>query len=302
MKSKVADLSLALTAIIWGSGFIASQYAIDSNMSTSLILLLRFSISSIVLFTLFFKKIITINKQEFKYGAITGTILFLAFYTQTLGLKFTTPSNNAFITATYVIMVPFITLILFKKKLKKKFLFLPFFTFLGVAILSYSTDKGLIFSKGDIITLLCAFLFALHISYLDVVSKKVDVIKIAFLQFFISSVLSLIVFGVFEGFKVGDINFIKGSVSILYLGLFSTCLCFSIQTFAQKYTTSSKVAIILSTESLFASLFSVLLEIEPFSKNLLIGGALILITVIISETDLRFIYKKNSLTTKESSL
>ncbi|NCD06040.1 MAG: DMT family transporter, partial [Spirochaetia bacterium] len=220
MNSKVADLALALTALIWGSAFPVSQYAIDSNMSTSLILLLRFSIASIILLILFFKKIKTITKKEFQYGIIAGAFLFLGFYTQTIGLKYTTPSNNAFITAIYVIMVPFITMFVFKKKPKTKFFFLPLITFLGVVILTYSPSSNVLLSKGDLLTLLCALFFALHISYLGIVSKKVDVIKMTFLQMITASVLSLLFFVFYDKLVITNIDYTKGILSILYLGIF----------------------------------------------------------------------------------
>ncbi len=286
MNSKVADLALVLTALIWGSAFPVSQYAIDSNMSTSLILLLRFSIASIILLILFFKKIKTITKKEFQYGIIAGAFLFLGFYTQTIGLKYTTPSNNAFITAIYVIMVPLITMFVFKKRPKTKFFFLPLITFLGVVILTYSPSSNVLLSKGDLLTLLCALFFALHISYLGIVSKKVDVIKMTFLQMIIASVLSLLFFVFYDKLVITNIDYTKGILSILYLGIFSTCLCFFIQTYAQSNTSPSKAAMILSTEALFGSLFSVILKIEPFTINLLIGGSLILLTIFAAETDL----------------
>ncbi len=292
MNSKVADLALVLTALIWGSAFPVSQYAIDSNMSTSLILLLRFSIASIILLILFFKKIKTITKKEFQYGIIAGAFLFLGFYTQTIGLKYTTPSNNAFITAIYVIMVPFITMFVFKKRPKTKFFFLPLITFLGVVILTYSPSSNVLLSKGDLLTLLCALFFALHISYLGIVSKKVDVIKMTFLQMITASVLSLLFFVFYDKLVITNIDYTKGILSILYLGIFSTCLCFFIQTYAQSNTSSSKAAMILSTEALFGSLFSVILKIEPFTINLLIGGSLILLTIFAAETDFSK-FKKN---------
>ncbi len=292
MNSKVADLALVLTALIWGSAFPVSQYAIDSNMSTSLILLLRFSIASIILLILFFKKIKTITKKEFQYGIIAGTFLFLGFYTQTIGLKYTTPSNNAFITAIYVIMVPFITMFVFKKRPKTKFFFLPLITFLGVVILTYSPSSNVLLSKGDLLTLLCALFFALHISYLGIVSKKVDVIKMTFLQMITASVLSLLFFVFYDKLVITNIDYTKGILSILYLGIFSTCLCFFIQTYAQSNTSPSKAAMILSTEALFGSLFSVILKIEPFTINLLIGGSLILLTIFAAETDFSK-FKKN---------
>ncbi len=292
MNSKVADLALVLTALIWGSAFPVSQYAIDSNMSTSLILLLRFSIASIILLILFFKKIKTITKKEFQYGIIAGAFLFLGFYTQTIGLKYTTPSNNAFITAIYVIMVPFITMFVFKKRPKTKFFFLPLITFLGVVILTYSPSSNVLLSKGDLLTLLCALFFALHISYLGIVSKKVDVIKMTFLQMITASVLSLLFFVFYDKLVITNIDYTKGILSILYLGIFSTCLCFFIQTYAQSNTSPSKAAMILSTEALFGSLFSVILKIEPFTINLLIGGLLILLTIFAAETDFSK-FKKN---------
>ncbi len=292
MNSKVADLALVLTALIWGSAFPVSQYAIDSNMSTSLILLLRFSIASIILLILFFKKIKTITKKEFQYGIIAGAFLFLGFYTQTIGLKYTTPSNNAFITAIYVIMVPFITMFVFKKRPKTKFFFLPLITFLGVVILTYSPSSNVLLSKGDLLTLLCALFFALHISYLGIVSKKVDVIKMTFLQMITASILSLLFFVFYDKLVITNIDYTKGILSILYLGIFSTCLCFFIQTYAQSNTSPSKAAMILSTEALFGSLFSVILKIEPFTINLLIGGSLILLTIFAAETDFSK-FKKN---------
>lgn len=283
MKSITADLSLLITAIIWGSGFIASQYAIDSNISTSLILLFRFTIASIALLLIFFKSIKTINKGELLLGVITGVLLYWAFYFQTVGLKYTTPSNNAFITAVYVILVPFITWIAFKKKPQLKFFFLTFSTFIGVAILTYSPDNGISFNKGDALTLVCAFLFALHISFLDVSSKRVAVIKLTFLQMATAAILSLLTFGFVDHFSIANANLSQGFLSLIYLGLFSTMLCFFIQTFAQKYTSSTKAALFLSSESLFGSLFSVLLKIEPFTINMVIGGFFILFSIFASE-------------------
>jgi len=291
LKSITADFSLLLTAIIWGTGFVATQYAFDSGMSTSLILLFRFSFASLTITVFIFKKIKEITKEELKMGLVAGIILFLAFYFQTFGLRFTTPSNNAFITATNVIMVPFITWVVFKKKPKLRFFLLGFTTFIGIVFLSYLPGKGLNFTKGDIYTLFCAFLFALHISYLDIVAKKVDAVKLTFLQMTFAALFSLIVFTTIGQFSIKDVNFSQGILPVLYLGLFSTLLCFFIQTKAQKYTTSTKAAIFLSTESLFGAFFSVILQLESFTINMLIGGVFILFSIFASELRI----KKNQL-------
>ena len=115
MKSITADLLMLLTGVIWGLGFVACQYSINSGMPAPLILFLRFGISAIVMIIIFYKKIITITKEEFKLGMLAGIFLFCAFFCQTVGLQNTVLSNNAFITSTDVILVPFITWVIFNE-------------------------------------------------------------------------------------------------------------------------------------------------------------------------------------------
>jgi len=289
MKPVYADLSLLITAVIWGTGFPATFYALQSGFSTSFILLIRFSVAAAILAIGLHRRIMAMSRPDFIRGLITGIFLFLAFYTQTFALRFTTPSNNAFITATNVIMVPFMTWLLFRKRPHRKFFILPFVTFIGVAILTYRPGVGFHFSTGDTFTLLCAFFFALHISYLDTVTKQSDPALLTFLQMATASVLSLLYFITIDYGVVGtDILWSRGLLWSLYLGLFSTLIAFFLQTSAQKYTTSTKTAIFLSSESLFGSLFSVLLAIEPYSVFMVSGGAVILVSIILSEVNIRF--------------
>lgn len=282
-----ADALLLLTAFIWGSGFAASHYALESGMKTTLILSLRFSIAALVLLVLFFKRIRAIDRAQLKSGALAGLFLYLAFYSQTVGLAFTTPSNNAFITATNVIMVPFLSWMVFKKKPRNKFFALACTTFLGVALLNYSPETGLSFSIGDSFTLLCALLFACHIAYLDVASKKVGALELTFIQMAVAALLSLLSFGLVDGFSLEGTDFAAGLPPVIYLGLFSTLLCFFFQTSAQKHTSSAKAAILLSTEALFGSLISVILVLEPFRLNMAVGGLVILSSIILSEVRLK---------------
>lgn len=284
-KSLLADSSLILVAIIWGSGFIASQYAIDSGMSTSLIMAMRFTIATVTLLAVFYKKIREIQSSDLKKGVIAGILLFLAFYSQTLGLVFTTPSNNAFITATNVVMVPFISWMIFKKRPLLKSFLTAFSCLAGIGVLTYSHGSGFIFSIGDLFTLICAFFFAAHISYLDIVAKSMDVKILTLVQMATAAILSLLVLFLFDFSSVRSADFSTGLLPVIYLGLFSTCICFLVQTSAQKFTSSTKAAILLSTEGFFGSLFSVLLRMETLTVNLLIGGVIIIGSVILSEAN-----------------
>lgn len=114
-KSLLADISLLIVAIIWGSGFVATKNALES-ISPFFISTLRFSISTLLMGVIFFKKIKNIDINHLKTGLIVGTFLFLAFSAQTIGLIYTTASKQAFLTGTNVVMVPFIYWFVSKEK------------------------------------------------------------------------------------------------------------------------------------------------------------------------------------------
>ena len=278
-----ADITLVLVAIIWGSGFIAMEYALEANMSPLLIMALRFTIASLILLVANLKELKLIKKSEWIKGSIAGFFLFTGFYLQTLGQSMTTISNSAFITATNVIMVPFVVWIMIKKKPALKIVLLACMTFLGIVILTISPEQGLSLNIGDLLILLCAVGFACHIAYLEIAVRDSDPKRIAFIQITVAAILSNIGFIAFDTNSVSKANFAIGMPAVIYLGVFSTCLCFFLQTSAQKRTSASKAGIIMSTEGFFGTLFSILLGMEPLTAKILIGGMLILSAVILTE-------------------
>ncbi|MFW5486215.1 MAG: DMT family transporter [Sphaerochaetaceae bacterium] len=292
MKSITADLSLLSIGFIWGTGFIATHWALESGMPATMTMLFRFSVSAIILGAFIFRRLKNISKKDLRMGSVAGFLLFAAFLTQTFGLEYSTPSNSAFLTGVNVVLVPFITWIIFRRRPKIKFFILPLITFVGIVILTYEGQGAFSLSKGDALTLLCAFLFALHISYLDVASKKMDTIILTFMQMSAAAVLSLFSFLLLDVNSLPAINFAVGLPAVLYSGIFCTLITFGLQTVAQQYTTSGKAAIFLSTESLFGALFSVILGIEPFTYNMLIGGSIILFAIVASEVRLSDLLRK----------
>ncbi|MDA3846081.1 MAG: DMT family transporter [Vallitaleaceae bacterium] len=280
----LADMSLVFVAIVWGAGFIGTQYALDANGSTLLILAMRFVMAGVILGIIFRKRIMKTSRKDIFYGAIAGLILFLGFYTQTVGQSLTVISNAAFITATNVVMVPFIVWIFTKVKPPTKTFILSFVALLGIGILSISFDsKGLVLGLGDMLVLLSAVLWASHIAYLGIMVKDRDPSVMAFAQLMTAGIISLVLLLILEPESITSMDYSKGLLPIIYLGLFSTLMCFLIQTTAQKYTSPSKAGIIMSMEGLFGSIFSVMLGLELLTKNLIIGGALVLASVVLVE-------------------
>lgn len=278
-----ADLTLAIVAVIWGTGFIAIEYSFKANMSPLLTMGLRFTIASLILLIANLKELKLIKPSEWIKGCIAGILLFSGFFFQTFGQSMTTVSNSAFITTTNVIMVPFIVWILTKKKPSLKIVLLACMTFVGVVVLTVSPNQGFSLNIGDLLILLCAIAFAGHIAYLEIAVHSSDPKKIAFIQITTAAILSNIGLIAFDLGSFSKANFALGLPAVIYLGLFSTCLCFFLQTSAQKRTSASKAGIIMSTEGFFGTLFSVLLGLEPLTARIIVGGMIILTAVILTE-------------------
>lgn len=278
-----ADIMLVLVAIIWGCGFIGVEIALGANMSAFLIMAFRFNIAAIVLLVVTYKKIKNIKKSEWIKGSIAGVFLFTGFYLQTIGQNLTTVSNSAFITATYVIMVPFIAWVIAKQKPSRKTVVLAFVVLVGVGVLTISPSQGFKLNIGDLFILLSAMAFACHVAYVELAVSSSSPQIITFIQISVAGLLSLIGLFIFDASAITVANYRVGLPAVLFLGLFSTCLCFFMQTSAQKRTSAAKVGIILSTEGFFGTLFSIVLGLEPLTLKIIVGGIIIITAVILTE-------------------
>lgn len=287
MKNKTnlwVTLGLLFVAIIWGSGFIATQIAIDEGLSASFIMFVRFAMASMILGGTFKKDLRGTKKIELKMGIIAGTLLFLGFTLQTIGLAFTTPSANAFITATSVVMVPFFSWIAFKEAPQKKAFVAAVICLVGVSIIAFSSGGGLKLGIGDAFTLCCAIGFALHTVSMGQFAPRMNSNRLTFIQITTAAVLSFIMFMLVDR-DFSAFTSIRGLLAVLYLAVFSTCVAYSIQTLCQRFASPTKVSIIISTEALVGSIFSVMLGFEPFTYFLLIGGMAIILAMLIIEVD-----------------
>lgn len=293
MRKYLGEILLFTTAIIWGSGFVFSAISLDYHTPYQ-ILALRFFIGFIVLSFVFFNRLKKIKTTTIIKGAILGAFLYIAFLLQTLGLQYTTPSKNAFITAINVVIVPFLALFIYKRKIDKFELLGAFLAVIGVGFLSLQSSLNI--NIGDLLTLGCAFGFAFQIFYTMKYVQDEDPILLTIVQLGIAGMLGWI-FVLIQGETTFSMEF-EGIFSILYLAIFSTTVAYVFQTIAQKFTNETKTAIILSTESFWGMVFSVIILHEVLSVRMVIGAILILSAIIISETKLSFLKKKEMLSIK----
>lgn len=280
---RIADGLCILVAILWGTGFIASQNAIDAHMGPALIMAIRFLVGGVAMLPFCLRQPARIRGTDLRRGALAGVFLFLAFYAQTYGQARTTVSNTAFLTATNVVMIPFLAWIFSGKRPEGKTFVIAAATLAGIGILTLNPADILHFNGGDGVVLLCALLFACHIFYLGRAVEGANPSIINLVQLLTAAALSLLTLFLAERDSIRAADFSAGLGSVLYLGLVSTCLCFFLQTTAQKRTSQSRAGICLSTEGLFGSLFAVLLGMEPFTVRILAGGLIILGSVALLE-------------------
>jgi len=289
-KSLYADLSLLTAAIIWGFGFVAVAIGLSDGTGPYTILVFRFSIATIILLPFQIKKLAKLPPKVWLKGVLLGLFLFGGFAFQTVGQSMTTTSKTAFLTGANVVIVPFLAWIFIKKPIKKLSIMSAFICLIGIGFLSLNADLSV--NPGDILVVICAVLFAGHITTTSILAKDIPVDTLVFLQMATATILSLI-------FLIGSGEEIvltgRSIVAISYLGVFSTFIAFYLQTWGQKFSSATKTAIILSTESLFGTILGIIIFSDPVSFRSVIGCVLIFLSIIISETQLSFLKRRKVL-------
>lgn len=284
---KTGRLALFLAAFLWGASFVAMKSVLTS-FNTLYILAIRFCGAALILLPACAGKLKKADKSYLLGGALMGVALLLAYLFQTYGLDKTTPGKNAFLTSVYCVIVPFLYWAYIKKKPDKSNAVAAVICVAGVGLISL--DGNLSIGAGDALTIVCGFFFAVHIvittSYVD----KRDPLLLAMLQFATSGALALIGAVVFEQPPSGATS--SDIWTLAFLTVVSTAACLLMQVFGQKYTPPSQAAVIMTLESVFGALFSVILYHEQMTLRLAAGFALTFLAVIISETKLAFLRKK----------
>ena len=269
---------MLVTAVMWGSGFVGMAIGLE-HLTVFQLMAGRFLVATLILCIIFYKKLKLINKSVLWKGAVLGAILFAAFTLQTMGLEYTTPSKNAFLTAINVIIVPLIAYAVYKRKIDRFELVAAVMAIVGIGFLSLQGSMTI--NIGDFLSILCAIGFAFDIFYTNVFVKTEDALALTIVQFFTASILS-----VAAVLMLGEVPTTVSSESIyviLYLAVFCTAVAYVCQNIGMQYANPTKSAIILSTESLFGTFFSVLILHEMLTGRMLVGCVLIFAAILFAE-------------------
>jgi len=237
-----------------------------------------------------------INKDDLKPGILIGFFLFMAFAVQNIGLNETTASSNAFLTATNVVLVPFLYWIYTKKMPGVTAFVGSFMTLIGVGLMTL--NSSLTMGRGDVLSILGALFFAIHIVVVGKYAKERDPIALTFIQIAAAGIFMVISAFVFEPIPTSVAS--KVWVGMIYQVFFGTVICYVLQNSAQKHTTSSHTSIILSLEAFFATIMAVIFLKEELTVQMIIGSVLIFFAILVVE--LNPFQKKDKMADEETSL
>ena len=280
-------LALLTAALIWGSSFIVMKDAVD-HLPVFQLLAIRFTLAGLLLAIVFRKRLMQAARSLLSHGAVCGVLLLGGYATQTFGLMTVSPGTNAFLTSVYCVMVPFMAWGFFRKRPTAYNWLAAVMCIGGIGLISLSGD--LTVGAGEALTLLSGVFYALHIMALSHFGEKDDPIALTIVQFIVSAALAwLFTLTVERGAAFPALSVWP---QLLYLTVFATAVTLVCQSVGQSLTPPSQSAILLSLESVFGALFSVLLGREVLTLPILCGFALVFVSVIVSETQLSFLRRK----------
>ncbi len=288
----VYKLLIVAATVIWGSSFVLAKDLLDV-ISPDWLLFVRFGTAAVALGAFCVVKNLRrdaggarkplFTRDHLACGAVMGLFMFGAYCTQTFGLAGTTPGKNAFLTAVYSILVPFVAWWIAHRRPTRFNLAAAAMALGGVGLISLGGADGLGMGVGDALSLACAGFYAFHIVFTAKFSQGRDIYVLTTVQFTVVAVCALIAAALFE--PVPDFSVFAGEdwFSLGYLAIACTLVALSFQNIGQQHTSPASAALLLSLESPFGVAFSVAAGAEALTVQVLCGFALVFAAVLVSE-------------------
>lgn len=284
----LAKPMLFAAALIWGTSFFIMKNALDV-MPVFFLLAVRFTAGAVLLGLICWKKWKCFTPDYLWRGAVIGGFLFLAYSIQTFGLALTTPSKNAFLTAVYCVIVPFLTWAVMKVRPDRYNIAAALLCVTGVGLVSLTEE--LTINAGDMLTLVCAVFYASHIAAVAKVSPGKDITLLTVFQFAFAALYAWGCGACTETFPTAALADPAVLLPMAYLCMMATTVALLFQNVGQVWSDPASASVILSLESVFGVASSVIFYGDPVTLRLLAGFALIFVAVVCSETKLAFLHR-----------
>ena len=272
-------LALWLTAFLWGTSFVVLKNTLES-VSVLWLLGLRFGGAALLFLLLAGKRLTAMDRRSVGGAVLMGLCLAAAYIFQTFGLALTTPGKNAFLTAAYCVLVPFLAWLLFRTRPKGTHVLAAVLCLAGIGLVSLDGSDGSL-NRGDLLTLLCGVFYALQILVMDRFVRDGDPLSLSAVQFLTTALVCLAGALLFEP-PPGALS-PRVWLTLLYLSFVVTALCFFLQALGLRCTPPTTASVILVFESVFGVLTSLLFYGEPMDLRLASGFMLIFLAVLLAE-------------------
>ncbi len=290
VSQRQADALLVLIALIWGTTFTVVHGSVTA-FPVWAFLALRFGVAAAVFLPTLVRDRSVLSWPTLKVGVLLGTLLWIGFATQSFGLRYTTPARAGFVTGLNVVLVPLLGL-LFGQRPPLRAVVGVALAVVGLAILSWgcylpgmtcTTAAASLPQQqwGDLLVLLCAWAFAMHIVAVGRWATRLSVMAVNTIQLIVVAVLAGVASMVVD--RPLPLPAAPVSFAALYLGLVATALVFALQLKLQRYTSATHTALIFALEPVFAAFFSWLWTGEALTPAILLGGGLMLLGVVAAE-------------------
>ena len=284
----VYKLLLLLATLFWGFSFFVMKNAVDA-IPPAFLLGFRFFICGVLMATIFWKRMRAhFDRTNISAGAIAGLLMIVAYLFQTYGIMDTTPGKNAFLTATYCVLVPFIWWVVARRKPTAFNVIAAIGCVIGIGLVSMSAGDlasgGALMGRGDALTLVSAFFFALHIVYVAKVSPRCDIFVLTTWQFLVAGAVSFVLSLATEPSPANIPITGQLIIEVAYLTLFASLAALLIQNVALTRVPPAQASLIISLESVFGVLFSVIFYGETLTARVMKGFVLIFAAILLSET------------------
>lgn len=286
-KSKWTIIVLILVALIWGGGYTATQIAIDANWTTYSILMVRSFAGAIICLPFCIKSKFWKSKEMLRVGTLCGLLFFGGYVLQLEGQRFTTIANTAFLTSAGIILVPIFSYLILRKMPSKSEWIACIMGMIGAGFLSLK--GGFTLHIGDLLVLLGAVSYALHIITVDKNNQAMSAFTLATIQFIVMGILATLGVIVTKSPIFGQP---EGWWGIAYFTIFSGVIGFVGQIWAQKRMSPGKVSLVLSLESIFATIIAVIFMNQQIDWQTIVGGILMFAGVFVMQLDLDTLFKK----------
>lgn len=279
----IYELYLIFASVFWAVAFIWIKQAMNSGLLAQQIIFIRYSVAVVIMLPFCFKELMRATKTDLLYGFIGGALLGFGMLAQTVGLGMTTPSNSAFITTTYVVMVPFVAWAVDKKPPKLKVYICAIMALIGLYVLTRVPGESFSLEPSVIPVLLSAVIFSFQVVFVTYAGRKMSVKMLTFLPILVVSISAFLFLTATHGLNFAIPNLKSAVFNVSLTAIFATVIAGVFQVIGQKKVEPSRAAILMSLESVFTCIVSVIMGYDSLSLSLVAGGLIIVCAIIISE-------------------